>query len=46
MPKHAEEGRRVHVEHGVTRELVLIALVVAMGVLAVVATIYPVLATG
>lgn len=38
--------RTVHVEHGVARELLLIALVVAMGVLAAVALLLPAMVTG
>lgn len=37
----SKHDRTVHVDHGVTRELLLIALVVALGVLAAVALILP-----
>lgn len=36
----------VHIEHGVVRELWLIALVVALGVLAAAAIVLPALVTG
>lgn len=39
------EGRTVHVQHGVTRELLMISLVVAMGVLAAAAILLPAVVT-
>ncbi|MGB2951244.1 hypothetical protein C5142_20380 [Rhodococcus sp. BGS-1C] len=39
------EGRTVHVQHGVTRELLMIGLVVAMGVLAAAAILLPAVVT-
>ncbi|MDJ0392092.1 hypothetical protein QMK17_01940 [Rhodococcus sp. G-MC3] len=40
------ESRTVHVEHGIARELLLIALVVALGMLAAAAIVLPALVTG